>query len=600
MGKTYEAKETDGKWLVTLEPVKAGGPFTMEIISDEGCVKIQDIYSGDLWLCAGQSNMEMQMERLRDDFSDEWRQDFPLIRQFKVTQEWDFNSERDELRGFWISASAETLNEFSAAAWFFAKKMCEKYKEQGLNIPIGLINTAWGGTPVESWMSREALADYPEISARAQRYANPSFCAEIAGKTSAAIEDWESRMKSEDRGLSEEWQNRQTDISSWDEVTLPGDFSEAGLTGFCGVIWLAKEFEVPDKFQEGASLWLGTITDADTVYINGSKAGNTDYRYPPRKYRVPAGILKKGKNRIVIRVTCNNGEGGVTRDKPFRIFADNESVELAGRWKYKVGAKASCTRPKEFFFEWQPIGPFNAMIAPALKYPLKGVIWYQGESNDSNANDYAKLFRSMIQDWRRKNGNEKLPFLFVQLPIYGTPSCNNESSHWALLREAQAQTLSLPFTGMAAALELGEWNDLHPINKKDIGCRLFLAAEKILFNAENTSPGPVFHHLEERQNRLFLFFENCADGLTANSIADNADKKPYLSVIGDECVRLPAVIEGKDVISIDVSSVKNIKKVLYAWADNPKDRQLFNSEGLPVIPFRIEIKTKFDKGENYV
>jgi len=588
LGKTYEARQEGGRWLATLDPTGAGGPFTMDIASDDGKVTIEDIYSGDVWLCAGQSNMELQMERLRDDYSEEWQKDFPLIRQFKVPQEWDFSGAREELSGgSWVTAGAETLHEFSGTAWFFAKKMHEKYSELGLKIPIGLVNTAWGGTPVESWMSEDALADFPEKIAEGRRYADQSLCREIAAKAGAEINEWERRLKNEDRGRSEMWQRPQTDISNWGYITLPADFADAGLDRFCGAIWLARDFEASKDFADkDAKLWLGTITDSDTVYINGVEVGNTGYRYPPRKYRVPRGVLKEGENRITIRVVCNNGEGGVTRDKPFRIFTANETIELADEWNYKVGVSISSIRPREFFFQWQPMGAYNAMIAPVLKYPLKGIIWYQGESNGENTSEYAQLFRCMIQDWRKKNGRE-LPFFFVQLPIFGKPTDNSETSSWALLREAQAQTLSLPLTGMAAALDAGEWNDLHPINKKDVGERLFLTAEKVLFGVNNTSPGPALLRYEKQQEKILLFFNNCGKGLTANSFA--VFEKPYVSVIGDVNVRLPAEIEGTDVISVDIASVKNAKKILYAWANNPRDRQLFNSDGLPMLPFKLEL-----------
>ena len=584
LGKTYEARQKDGKWLVTLDPVPAGGPFTMDIVSDEGSVTIKDIYSGDVWMCAGQSNMEMQMHRLRDDFGEEWRiKDFPLIREFKVPQKWDFSAPRDELSGgSWFVPSVQNLHEFSAVAWFFARKMYEKHR-----IPIGLVNTAWGGTPVETWMSKDSLASFPDIIAESEKYADDARCKEIAQENTAEILEWETSLRNKDLGLAEGWEKPQTDISGWSDIALPGDFAKAGLEKFCGVVWLAKDFDVSaDITKEEIKVWLGTIVDADTVYINGVEIGNTAYRYPPRKY-VPSGLLKQGRNRIVIRVTCNNGEGGVTQDKPFKIFSDNETVELSGTWKYKTGATAG-VRPSEFFFHYKPIGNYNAMIAPVLKFPFKGVIWYQGESNTSydgiptSPADYAQLFSLMIQDWRKKSG-ETLPFMFVQLPIWLKPSDNDENSPWALLREAQAKTLSLPATGMAVTLELGEWNDLHPINKKDIGIRLYLAAEKTLFNENNTSPGPMVRSFQKRQGKVYIYFDNCGSGLTAN-------EKPHVGVVdGGATVRLSAEIEGADVISVDISSVKNPQKILYAWADNPRDRQLFNSDGLPAVPFRIEI-----------
>jgi len=580
LGKTYESKQVDKKWLITLEPAKAGGPFTMDIVSDNAKTSIKDIYAGDLWLCAGQSNMEMMMQRLADDFSEEWEiKDYPLIRYMKVQQEWDFSAVREDISGGkWLCASKETLHEFSGVAWFFAKKMYDKLEKK---VPIGLINTAWGGTPVESWMSVEALAEFPDKIAEGRKYSDPAFCEEVAKKVNEATTQWETRLRNEDRGLIENWQNPQTDISNWDEIDLPGDFSKAGLDGFCGVIWLAKDFEVSASFaSQKAKVWLGTIVDADTVFVNGSEIGNTTYRYPPRKY-VPDGLIKEGKNRIVIRVTCNNGDGGITNGKPFRVFTDGESRELSGTWKYKIGSPAP-VRPADFFFQRLPMGNYNAIIAPILKYPLKGVLWYQGESNDSDPRDYGKLFKLMIQDWRKKNRSEELPFLFVQLPIWKAPTDNNENSSWANIRQAQKEALSLPVTGMAAAWEFGEWNDLHPINKKGVGERLFLAAEKTLFKLENSSPGPMLNRFEKQGDKLCMFFDNCANGL-------RADEKPYVTVIGDETVRVAVEIDGKNAVICNLSGIKNAKKVLYAWADNPKDRQLFNSDGLPMIPFKIEL-----------
>ena len=642
MDKKYESREISGKWLVSLDPAAAGGPHTMEITCGTNSIHIEDIYIGDVWLCSGQSNMEMQMQRLFDDYSEEWEfpgqtspggSALPVIRQFKVPQDYDFSCARDNLTGgSWLSAASETLHEFTATGWFFAKNMYKKY-----GIPVALISTAWGGTPVESWMSADALKDFPEKIANGRQYAAPEKRSEISKKTNAAVNEWETRLKNEDTGLKENWQELKTDISKWSGLTLPGYFSDASLAAFCGVIWLSKDFDVSADFAgNNAKIWLGTITDADIVFINGKEIGSTGYRYPPRKY-VPRGLLKKGKNRIVIRVTCNNGEGGVTSGKPFRIFTESETVELSGTWKYKIGAAAD-VRPQEFFFQRQPMGNFNAMIAPVLRFPLKGVIWYQGESNDSYPHDYEKLFQLMIRDWRKKYSemlsvsqdqkqtDKTLPFFFVQLPIWKEASANDENSSWAVIRDAQRKSLCLPQTGMAAALDLGEWNDLHPINKKDVGFRLFLAAEKLLAGvgaagaACNTSPGPLLKEPQDftidSQSLIYLSFDNCGDGLcvlndspviniTTNAflrtleidepLSSNEEKSEsaYVSVITDKGqVRLPAEITAPDTIRIDLSTIKNPKVILYAWADNPRDRQLFNSEGLPVIPFKIDINSR--------
>jgi len=594
MGKIYRATaDSSGAWRLFLDNQSSGGPYTMEIISDKPAdgnpIMLNDIYAGDVWLCSGQSNMEMPMREIKDDFPEEWQPPVnALIRQFRVPQEWDFSGPRKELSGgCWKAAAAgpaeaETLDEFSACAWFFASALYEKHPK-----PIGLVNAAWGGTPVESWMSRDALAAFPAIIAKGDQYNNPAKCAEIIRANEAAIKAWEDNAAAADRGLAESWQRPETDIGAWSDISLPDNFAGTVPENFSGVIWLRREFEASGEFAaEESRLWMGTIVDADTAYVNGVEVGSTPYRYPQCKYTIPAGLLHAGKNQIVIRVICRDGDGGVTRDKVFRIFTKKSngrcsSIDLGGTWKYRIGMSAPF-RPEEFFIHRQPMCLFNAMIAPLTDYPCKGVIWYQGESNDVNPHEYEQLFRLMINDWRSRYKNP-LPFLLVQLPIYGDPEDNHESSPWAIIREAQRSALSLPATGMAAGLDLGEWNDLHPVNKKDIGRRLALAAEKVVFNTPNTSPGPLVRGVERRGNKLLISFDNCGDGLTA-------DGQPHVSIVsGGQVYRVAAKIDGPDCISIDMGAIENPEKILYAWAKNPRDRQLFNADGLPVIPFNITL-----------
>jgi sialate O-acetylesterase len=584
-------------------------------------ISINDIYFGDVWICSGQSNMELPMRRVQDDFPEEWDAPNPLIRQFTVPQEWDFSGPRQWLSGgCWTAAGADTLQEFSATAWFFARQIFEK-----CNYPIGVIVAAWGGSPVEAWMSAEALAAFPEKIVLGKKFADPVYCGELARKNEAEIQAWDDRLPG-DAGLANVWHSP-GDYSQWGKITLPGAFAGEGIDRLNGVVWLHREFEAGADFVSadfvsadfvsadfvsadfvsadfvgadfvsadfvgadfvGAEtrIWLGTIVDADTVYLNGCQVGCTDYRYPPRKYTVPAGLLRKGKNHIVIRVVCRNGNGGITPGKDFRIFNGNGSIELGGIWEYRVGIRLAEPCPEIFFFPRQPTGLFNAMIAPLLGHPCRGVLWYQGESNESNPNEYSSLFISLINDWRNKQrslrGGE-LPFLFVQLPLYGEPGENNESNPWAIIREAQRSALSLPATGMAAGLDLGEWNDLHPVNKKGVGSRLALAAEQVVFKNRNTAPGPLYRCIRRDKGKLFLTFDNCGAGLTSR-------ETPYVSVIaGGSLFRLSANIEGPECLSVDMSGIKDPEKVLYAWADNPRDRQLYNSDSLPVIPFRIAL-----------
>jgi len=584
LGKVHRVRTgSDGRWRVFLGDQPHGGPYEMTISASGKRTVFKDIYFGDVWLCSGQSNMELTMQRLRDNFPEEWEAPVnPMIRQFKVPQEWEFSGPRQDLSGgHWTVASTETLHEFSGTAWFFARKIFENH-----GVPIGLINTAWGGTPIEAWMSREALETFPQKIALGEKYGDPALCNQIARQDETAIKTWYDELTIGDRGLVEKWHKPNAILSQWGKISLPGNFSKASLDKFYGSVWLRKQVDVSAEFAaKDSRLWLGTIVDADTVYVNGTEVGNTTYQYPPRKYTVPAGLLHPGKNWIVIRVICCNGKGGITEGKDFRLFSDDDSMDLNGTWEYRVGMRAYKPCPEPFVFQRQPMGLFNAMIAPMLDFPCKGILWYQGESNEANSGEYRDLFAAHIADWQEKwrRAGDEMPFLFVQLPIWGKPGENNESNSWAILRDAQRSALSLPATGMAAGLDLGEWNDLHPLNKKDVGLRLALAAERMVFKNRNSSPGPLFRGMRYSHDQLLLVFSNCGMGLVAN-------ENPHVTVIaGGKHHRLSAEVKGPDCLSVDLSSVQNPERILYAWAGNPRDRQLYNSDGLPAIPFRAEI-----------
>ncbi|GHV32704.1 9-O-acetylesterase [Spirochaetia bacterium] len=581
--KTYVAgTDESGVWKITLDPAEPGGPYVLAIYGTDTTEKlIEDIYIGDVWLCSGQSNMELPMARLKDEYPEEWNPPVnPLIREFRVPIAWDFGGPRDALSGGeWLPAAPETLDSFSGTAYFFAKKLFEKHP-----IPQGLIVAAVGGAPIESLMSKEALAAFPHKIAEGEKYADPQFRERTINNAGAAVNSWEAALKKNDRGLAEGWYDPGLDDSSWEEMHLPSWFSSSALGDFCGVLWFRKTITIPPGCPGGEyKLWLGTIVDADRVYWNGAEIGCTTYRYPPRKYAVDA--VRKGENQLCLRIVCNNGNGGFTPGKPFHLFSADHDIELGGIWKYKIGFTIS-PRPADFFIQWKPMGLFNAMIAPVLNYPVRGILWYQGESNadrSDQAAEYAALFTALIQDWREKKAAGRVPFLFVQLPLFGVPEENSETGVWAMMREAQGAALVVPVTGMAVALDLGEWNDLHPVLKKEVGYRLALAAEAVVYGEKNSAPGPQVYCVERRDNTLVVKFSNCGAGLRANS-------PPYVSIVaGVEAVRIPAVIKDGDTLLADLSGIKNPEKLLYAWADNPADRQISNADGLPMIPFRITI-----------
>ncbi|GHV88839.1 9-O-acetylesterase [Spirochaetia bacterium] len=603
LDKTYHTEaDAKGAWLVTLAPAGPGGPYTMHIACEDDktpgndSITVDDIYVGEVWLCSGQSNMELPLARLRDEYPDEWTPPVnALIRQFHVNITWNFASPQEELAGgSWVPASESSLETFSGTAWFFAKKRYEQYR-----IPIGLILSAAGGSPVEAWMSKESLKAFPHLLAQGEQYADTAFMNQTIARSDAAQIAWLDNLNQSDCGLTSgaEWFRSDTADSDWHELTLPGSFTGPGLAEFCGVVWLRRTFCVPPELDgRAAKIWLGTITDADTVYINGVEIGNITYRYPPRKYRIPQGLLHAGDNQITVRVICNTGEGAITEGKPFRIFCAYGAIELGGTWKYKTGVKTTPC-PPGFFIQWQPYGLFNAMIAPLLRYAIQGVIWYQGESNDKNPDDYEALFLTMIPDWRKRKGQGDIPFLFVQLPLWGKPAENSADSKWALIRAAQSAALRLPATGMAVALDLGEWNDLHPLNKKDVGARLALAAEGV-------PPGPMLHHIERNSNTVTLSFDTGGGDLVirdrnAESLSppEQTDAAVFVSCVSNDGkhTRLPAALVSPNQITVDIRPAltpldpASPLEMLYAWADNPQDRQLYNTAGLPAIPFKIAV-----------
>jgi sialate O-acetylesterase len=599
LAKTYWTQTDDsGDWQITLDPALPGGPYSMSIVGPEKqeSVHIENIQVGDVWLCSGQSNMELSMARLRDDFPEEFELPrFPRVSQFLLPYAWDFAGPRGSIpEARWVGASPASLAGFSGTAWFFAK-----YLSQSRSVPMGLVVAAVGGAPIESLMSKDALAAFPRKIAQGEAYANPLLLDGAIAESLAAVQAWDASADQGDRGLASDWFMPQTDDSSWPEIELPGSFDAAEeLGGFCGALWLRRRFLLPAGMEgKELKLWMGTIVDADRAYVNGVMVGTTAYRYPPRKYSIPAGVLRKGENQICLRVVCTNGEGRVTLGKPFSIFSRDQaserfSVDLQGPWKYKIGTRIG-PRPEEFRPQWQPMALFNGMIAPLLRWPFRGVIWYQGEANTDEPEAYAELFASMIVDWRRKMRREYLPFIFVQLPLFGRAEENNETSHWAMLREAQESALRLPATAMAVALDLGEWNDLHPLNKKDVGYRLSLAAAALVDGELNGAPGPILRKISRRGDSLLLQFDNCGTGLAARNFAElpAGTGSVALSVVtaGGDARRLEAEIEQPSSLRVHMTGIESPKRILYAWADNPKDRQLYNSDGLPALPFKVDI-----------
>lgn len=580
---SYESKTDDsGRWDITLAATPAGGPHQMTITGSTSIV-LNDILFGEVWVASGQSNMELPMRRTRyHDILANTNE--PNIRQFFVGQTYDFNAPlRDVVSGTWISAVGDNIREFSAVAWFFAREIKEKY-----GVPVGIINSSLGGSPAEAWMSEEALRTYEHHLMEAYRFRSKELRDSIEAVDSKNWVTWYDDVRSRDMAYkaSPNWTDPSVDVSFWQTVHMPGypDLQLGPDEPRNGVFWFRKDFELPsDAVGRPARLELGAIIDADSVFVNGQFVANTTYMYPPRWYTIPEGILKSGRNTIVIRVFNERGNVGFVPDKPYELEVDGHLVPLDGEWKFQIGALAR-PHPGQTFIRWKPMGLYNAMLAPLFNYSVKGVIWYQGESNVGRASEYYKLFPDMITDWRNGWDNPDLPFIFVQLSNFLEARDQPSESAWATLRDAQLKTLNTPHTGMAVTIDIGEWNDIHPVNKKDVGIRLALQAQRLAYNEEIVADGPFYssHHVEG--NRIRVRFENAENGL----VAKGGQLKEFAIAGADgRFVWANAEIDGSD-IWVWHDEIKQPQYVRYAWADNPQKANLYNRDGLPASPFKTD------------
>ncbi|MEW6507134.1 MAG: sialate O-acetylesterase [Bacteroidota bacterium] len=573
-----------GEWSITLPKLKPGGPYEMKIEASNS-ITIKDILIGDVWVCSGQSNMELPMRRVAPLYeTDIVNSSNNLIRQFTVPQKYDFNKPRTDLdNGSWQSANPESVLNFSAVAYFFAKEIYDKYK-----IPIGLINACLGGSPAEAWISEETLKNFQHYYNEAQKFKDSSLIKQIETSDQQRIQAWYSLLDKKDLGYKDSlrWSDPDLNTKNWLKMNIPGYWADTEIGNVNGVVWFRKKINLPQSFSgKNAKLILGRLVDADSTFVNGRFVGNVTYQYPPRWYDVPSNLLHEGENTITVRLVNSSGKGGFLPDKPYYLIAGNDTINLKGEWHFKLGAVME-PLGSQTFIRWKPLGLYNAMIHPLLNYRIKGVIWYQGESNTNRAMEYRKLFPALISDWRKNWGQGSFPFLFVQLANFLEARDQPSESAWALLRESQLKSLTVPNTGMAVTIDIGEWNDVHPLNKKDVGKRLALAARRLAYKEKNiVYSGPVYKSMKIKGNTIELTFENIGSGLIAHG--GNELKQFAISGEDKKFVWANAKIVNNKII-VWSGHVSKPAAVRYAWAYNPEGANLYNKEGLPASPFRTD------------
>lgn len=578
-GKKLKTTANDkGEWFVILPPQKAGGPFDIKL-NGKNEIVLTDVLFGDVWLGCGQSNMVTPMERVKEKYpADIASANYPQIRNFFVPTVANLQGPQADLpNGEWKKANPTDVLSFGAVSYFFARQLYERYK-----IPIGIINSSVGGTPAEAWISAEGLKPFPDLIAVAEKNKDSAYVNQRNRVRPPA--------KVEDMGMdgSVKWYDPAYTPKGWRNINIPGYWEDQGLNNLNGIVWYRREIEIPETMNgKAAKLYMGRIVDADEMWLNGKRIGNITYQYPPRRYEVPAGLLKTGKNILVIRVSNFSGKGGFVPDKHYELAAEHMSVDLKGTWQYKVGAAFKPvigSEPPPLNLSYQPTASFNAMLAPIVPYNLKGFLWYQGESNAGNPGNYDKLIAALIADWREKWKKPSAPVLFVQLPNFMDYSYLPVESNWALLRNLQRKVLATPNTAMAVTTDCGEWNDIHPLNKKDIGDRLALQARRMVYGEDIVSSGPLYERADFTENSVTLHFTSVGSGLITN----DAEPLRYFAIAGADkkFVWASAKIEGNNIVVWN-KDIKNPKYVRYNWADNPEGN-LYNKEGLPASPFETE------------
>ncbi|MCL2696856.1 MAG: hypothetical protein FWE74_02095 [Oscillospiraceae bacterium] len=473
-GKAEVVKSnTDGFWSAALGEFEVcSEPQNIKVVCGGEELEIRDVLVGDIWVCAGQSNMELALNRTCHNYPDELTVTNPLIRQFKAPQVYNFDAPADEFaleNCGWENFCPETAQNFTAVGYFFAKKLTERY-----NVPIGLLNTAVGGTPVTAWLSREKLEELGLTNelAEVEKCKEKKYIEQVQKDEEEYTADYHSRLWKADEGIQQSWMNPDYDDSDWEEIPLCKDVDRG-----TGSYWYRKVIDIPEElYGQEATIFLGLAVDMDEVFISGEKLGATYYRYPPREYKF---TLPQSGNKltIAVRLLCFNGSGGFTEGKNYFVATKTHTIDIGGTWKRRPGTVFE-NQKAQTFFQQKPTGLYNGMISPLLNYAIKGIIWYQGESDAGSHTRYAEKLTALINSWRGSWANGKAaPFIQTQLVHYAFTG----GTDWDLLRGQQKMCLALPCTGLAAGYDLGEYNDLHPQNKRDIGERLARLAMRLAY-----------------------------------------------------------------------------------------------------------------------
>ncbi len=586
--------DDSGQWRIDLPKMKAGGPYTMTINE----TTIDNILIGDVWLCSGQSNIDVHIERVYPQYASEIDgYENTQIRLFRVQNDTDTHNPKTDIKPTsinWKPLSKQNAWPFSAVGYFLGKRMYEKTR-----VPQGIIVNSWGGTPIEAWISADSLRrDYPMLLKRTRLYQSDDFVKAQAQANSLASQQWQQMLDSSDPGCTKQWTSPDYDDSQWQTVNQ-NDWKWRG----CGSVWLRQHIQI-DKTHAGkpARLLLGTLFDQDVTYVNGREVGHTYYQYPPRRYDLPEGLLREGDNVITVRFINKYGAAHFIPQKPYLIafgndrFAQNpmpkDIIPLNESWLMSVGAEMPNCPGGDVSLQNLPTTLYNAVLHPLAPYALSGVVWYQGESNTGNPAPYADYLKKLMGCWRDRWQDQQMPFVIVQLANYDgrqqtgnpqpiTPQDEPTNSNWARLREAQRITAKNdPRAELAVINDLGETVDIHPLRKKEVAERIGLCFDRLIFNNKvKLSPEVIDVKLTGNNIQLILDQPIQEGDLYTFEVADQ----------GNVFHNIPVAAIGKGNVITILNPAIRPTAIRYAWKDDPLKANVRSLSGLPMSSFELKI-----------
>lgn len=564
----------DGKWRLVFINASSGGPYNLKLLG-KNTIELNNVFVGEVWFCSGQSNMGWPLYKSENGINEIEQSQHDKIKLFNVKRSMSGIPTKElDPKNKWTSCNSKTTKNFSAVAYYFAREL---YKR--LEVPIGLIHSSWGGSSIESWMNADDFSNDKSKHELLQKIKTLDLN-KLEQEYKVAEKKYNLYLDEADLGTEQNWQSVNYDYSTWKNIQLPNVWRNTNLKNRVGVVWVSKSISLTaEDASNDLLLSFGLIDNEDITYFNGYKIGSIKKNDISRKYIVSKELLKKGKNVITVRIKNPLDIGGFRSGKDsLYLQTISAKISLAGTWKYRVGTNEINQPPDRVHPKYLPSSLYNAMLYPFFDFKIRGVIWYQGESNVSNPNEYSKLFPKMIQDWR-KNWQKKIPFLFVQLPNRA-----NMGIKLVNFREAQTQALNLDLVGMIPTIDIGDDYNVHPANKHDVGYRLAVASDFLVYNPKIFGHYPKIINSLTKSKSVLFYFDQTILNKGSSKIKGFEIFKDGVFVSNTEA----QLLDDKTVAVLN-SSIDYPIEIRYLWKDAPSEVSIYNNIKMPLPPFRKTI-----------